>query len=160
MPKTRVNKSYLCICTVCNISFFTVRKKGVKFCSIKCLHKDEYQKNMLLPKWRLKKLLAMAKNRAKEKGLPFDLDLDHLLELWEQTDGSCPISGRKFNLEQIEQYTVNPNAPSIDRIVPKLGYVKENIRIVLYSINVALSEYGLEEFINLVNDISTHRKLA
>ena len=115
---------------------------------------------MLNYKWRLTKLLAMAKNRAKEKQIPFNLDIEFLINLWEETNGTCPISGRNFDLNQDVLYTVNINAPSIDRIVPALGYVKGNVRIVIYMVNVAMSEYGSEHFMKLIDDIVAIRNFT
>ena len=42
-------------------------------------------------------------------------------------------------------------APSLDRIIPEKGYVKGNVRIIVYQLNVALSEFGLEQFNNFIN---------
>jgi len=110
---------------------------------------------MLDYKWRLNKLLAAAKNRASTKDLPYNLTLDYLVDLWDKQEGVCPISKRKLDLAPYgEKGQVNPNAPSIDKIIPKLGYVEGNVRLVTYHINVALSEYGLEALIQLAKDVA------
>lgn len=155
----RIAKEYKCICRVCKTEFIGARRTAF-YCSSKCLSQADYKKNMLNYKWRLTKLLAMAKNRAKEKQVPFNLDAEFLINLWEETNGTCPISGRSFDLNQDASYTVNMNAPSIDRIVPSLGYVKGNVRIVIYMVNVAMSEYGSEHFMKLIDDIVAIRNFA
>lgn len=116
---------------------------NAKYCSKLCLGRNSYEQKMLTSEWRLSKLLAMAKNRATTKGHKFDLDLDCLLGLW---DGHCALSGIKLELGRFEKGTVHPYAPSIDRIEPSLGYTKGNVRIVCYQMNVAMSEFGLEQF--------------
>lgn len=111
---------------------------------------NNYEANMLKPSWRLNKLLAMAKNRAKTKELPFNITLEYLEELWEEGNGYCALSGIPIELGRAEFGKVHPYAPSIDREVPSLGYVKGNVRIVCYQMNVALSEFGLSQFEELV----------
>lgn len=112
---------------------------------------------MLDYKWRLKKLYAMAKNRARDKDVPFDIDMEHLLELW--GEGFCSLSGIPLELGRSERGKVHPYAPSLDRIKPELGYTKGNVRIVCYQMNIAISEFGLEqfeEFIKLYNTNGAH----
>lgn len=93
----------------------------------------------------------MAKNRARAKSLEFDLDRDHLISLWDDQDGCCALTGLKFELGATGiKGQVHPRAPSLDRITPSLGYVKGNIRLITYHMNVALSEFGVQEFENLV----------
>ena len=111
-----------------------------------------YNKHMLDYKWRMSKLLAMAKNRTSSKSIDFNLDVDYLINLYEKANGCCAITKRPFDLTRSSKGKVNPSAPSIDRIVPSLGYIKGNIRIILYHLNVALSEFGQEEFEKLIMD--------
>ena len=132
------------ICRSCGISY-TGKKKSM-YCSPKCGHKVFYNKNMLDPEWRLKKLLSMAKGRASDLNVPFDLDIEHLLWLWNLNNGHCEVSKIKLELDRSALGKVHPYAPSIDRIVPALGYTKCNVRIICYQANVAISEFGLEQF--------------
>ncbi len=108
---------------------------------------------MLDYKWRLAKLLAMAKNRAKEKEVPFNLTHEYLIQLWEENLGCCAVTGRLFDLEPSIKHTVNLNAPSIDRIVPSKGYTIDNVRLVVYVLNCAMGEYGLDELRKLSKDL-------
>lgn len=144
-----IPKRYEKVCKHCKKTFIGVSK--AMFCSQSCSHKDEYKVKSLEYKWRLGKLLAAAKNRARTKGLPFDLDLHHLITLWEENDGCCEVTGQPFDLGSWgNKGQVSPQAPSVDRIIPKLGYVKGNVRIITYHLNVALSDFGIEEFDKLI----------
>jgi hypothetical protein len=69
-------------------------------------------------------MLSGAKSRAKEKGLPFDLDLEFLRSIITDT---CPIFGFEFAWDNTRQ---SHDSPTLDRIVPELGYVKNNVRIL------------------------------
>lgn len=122
-----------------------------KFCCSKCLSRYEFISKSTEYKWRLGKLLAAAKNRARDKYLPFNLDLDYLISLWENNSGCCEVTGQQFDLESWgNKGQVSPQAPSIDRIVPKSGYIKGNVRIITYHLNVALSDFGIKEFEKLI----------
>lgn len=147
-PRTKSVK----ICNECGSSF--LGEPNSKYCSKLCLSRNEYSANMLKFEWRLRKILAGAKGRSKLSNLDFDIDLEYLIALWKDNEGKCVVSGRSFNLESYGEYgQVNPDAPSIDRIVPKQGYTKGNVRLVTYHVNVALSEYGLDSLIELSQDI-------
>lgn len=37
-------------------------------------------------------------------------------------------------------------APSIDRIIPHIGYIKGNVRLITYHMNISLSDFGEKEF--------------
>jgi len=102
-------------------------------------------------KRRLGKLTGMAKHRAKTKQLPYDIDKEYLWKLWEETEGCCALTGQPFDLASWGKHgQVNPRAPSVDRIAPSCGYVKGNVRLITYHMNVALSDFGVEEFETLV----------
>ena len=96
----------------------------------------------------------MAKNRAAEKNVPFDLTHEYLIQLWDENLGCCAVTGRLFDLEKSTEHSVNINAPSIDRIVPSKGYTKGNVRLVVYILNCAMGEYGLDELRNLAKDLA------
>ena len=95
----------------------------------------------------------MAKNRAKEKSVSFNLTHEHLIELWETNLGCCAVTGRVLELQQSDKGSVHMNAPSLDRIEPKKGYVQGNVRIVTYMLNMAMGEYGLDELRKLAKDL-------
>jgi len=92
----------------------------------------------------------MAENRAKTKDVPFDITPEYMLDLWNKTDGCCAVTGLTFDLDKSDKGKVNPYAPSIDRIKPSLGYTRGNVRLICYQLNLAISEYGLDQFDNLV----------
>lgn len=148
----KVRSKFDLVCPDCSTTFSTNSYRAIR-CK-PCAKSADYRKHMLDYKWRINKLIAMAKNRAKEKNLPFDLTKEYMIGLWDGTAGICPISDREFDLNSWgNKGQVNPNAPSIDRINPKLGYVQGNVRFVIYHINVAISEYGLDMFKALIKDV-------
>jgi hypothetical protein len=60
--------------------------------------------------------------RAKKFGVPFSLTLDSI-----QVPERCPVFG--FSL-QIGSGRPEYNSPTLDRIIPELGYVEQNVIVV------------------------------
>lgn len=144
------------VCHYCGEVYTCTSHRG-KYCSRKCLQKYRYEHSMLNPEWRLNRLVSMAKNRATTKQVPFDIDTNYMMELWSYQNGKCAVSGIDLDLIMSKEFTTNPEAPSIDRIVPNKGYVKGNVRIVCYQVNAALSEYGEEQLLKMCEAIVAFR---
>src|ERR1700738_5064705 len=81
--------------------------------------KTEYQKRRLTYPWL--NSLRGSKQRAKKEGIPFSLTRDWARERW---NGNCEVTGLPF----IFSTRRNPYlfSPSLDRIVPELGYAPDN----------------------------------
>lgn len=140
-------------CKTCNIIYKPTSGHSSYCIACRKSAADKYKECYLSVEFRIKKLLNAARHRALRVKVPFDIDMVFLIELWNKQDGICPISRRKLDLSAWgAKGQVNPNGPSIDRISPKLGYARENVRFVTYHINVAISEYGLEAFLQLCSD--------
>lgn len=88
-------------------------------------------------------LLGNAKARAAKAELPFSLSREWLAE--KLAAGVCELSGlpieRKPRSEALGSRT-HPFAPSLDRIIPALGYVEHNVRLTCFVVNQARSDYG------------------
>lgn len=87
-----------------------------------------YKRNLL---WRIKR-------RAEEKQLSFDLQIEDI-----QIPSHCPVLGIK--LEKGKGSGVKDYSPSLDRIVPFLGYVKGNVIVVSHKANRIKSDASLSE---------------
>lgn len=89
-------------------------------------HIKDYRKN----------LVRAAKHRAKNKNVPFDIT-------WEDLEliNVCPVLGIPIFTKTLN----NQNAPSIDRFIPKLGYVKENVFIISKRANTLKGDATINE---------------
>jgi hypothetical protein len=89
--------------------------------------------------------------RAKRKGVPFGLTLDFLLGMACDQEFRCALTGIEFYASNdCKGSRVDPYMPSIDRIVPKLGYVPGNVRLVVYAVNAMILDWGEEMFEQIV----------
>ena len=80
-------------------------------------------------------LLISAKHRAKKKKLPFNIDNKFLKKIYPKNN-MCPVLNVPFQLGFLNENKKNKDyAPSLDRIIPKKGYVKGNVIIVSNIVN-------------------------
>lgn len=84
-------------------------------------------------------MLMAAKARAKKANVPFDLtEKDIIVPTY------CPVFGVKLE-RSLGSRGGGPCSPSLDRIVPSLGYVPGNIVVVSLRANRAKSDLSAEE---------------
>ena len=83
------------------------------------------------------------KLRATESTIPCTITLQEIIEKLEATNGICPATGDLFNYDLIG--TANPYSPSLDQIVPGLGYTIENTQIVCWWYNAAKGDWFTDE---------------
>jgi hypothetical protein len=99
-------------------------------------------------------LIRHAKRRAKDRNLPFDLD-DYEEKVEERIQrGICEVTGLPLNLEGGRTW----DSPSIDRIVPKMGYLYSNIRIVSNAANGAMGDWGEQKILDMAKGILAKRQ--
>lgn len=102
-------------------------------------------------KWIKKDILNVrlitARARSKKMGYEFDLDLKVLYDIFNKQKGLCAYTGIPFN-NDIENFST-----SLDRINPLKGYIKENVQLVLYSINIMKNNFEEEFFIELCKKV-------
>lgn len=87
-------------------------------------------------------LFRQARDRAKKKDIPFDLTPEDI-----KIPEVCPVFGIPFVIGEplSGRRGPHPQAPSVDRVIPSLGYVKENIRIISYRANFIKTNATLSE---------------
>lgn len=90
-----------------------------------------------------------AKQRAKNKNLPFDLDQDYIRKLIPTT---CPVLGIPL-MNGI--HTFHDNSLSLDKIIPSKGYVKGNVCVISDRANRLKRDATLDELKKLVYYLET-----
>jgi hypothetical protein len=93
-------------------------------------------------------LLCSARVRAKKKNIPFDIDVSDIV-----VPTHCPVLGIPIFVTMRENQETKrnlPNSPSLDRIQPKLGYVRGNVQVISWRANDLKKDATLEELKALV----------
>lgn len=96
---------------------------------------------------RAKNLLKSAQRRSGKFNEPLDLDENFILEKLEK--GYCEVTGLKFDFDSPIDTCKNPYSPSIDRIDPNIGYIKSNVRIVIWQYNLMKGELTDDQLLGL-----------
>lgn len=90
-------------------------------------------------------MFRRAKHRAKKFNLPFHITLDDIV-----IPETCPIFGTPL---QVAVGRHNNSSPALDKVIPELGYVKGNIRVISQRANVLKRDASLEELQMLVDGL-------
>ena len=141
------------ICHQCAIEF-NPSPRQIKFCSSKCQQKygrlrhynknpeAYFQKRLRENSDWSKRSIYRIKSRAKKYGIPFDLEASDIL-----LPDVCPVLGIPLVFTHLSGKPTGyrPNAPSVDRVVPSLGYTKGNVKVISAKANLLKNDGTIEE---------------
>ncbi len=83
-----------------------------------------------------KETWSRARKRARKLGIPFDLDVSDIV-----MPSHCPVLGIPLVVGQGR----SDNSPSLDRIIPAVGYVAGNVRVISDRANRLKGRYNLDD---------------
>ena len=111
--------------------------------------KQEYNREYLKTNVEMS-MWHSCKKRAKKGDLPFDLTIEDL-----EVPEKCPILGLELKAGNDSSREISP---SLDRIVPELGYVKGNIRVISLRANRLKSDASIEELEAILKYMKEHER--
>ena len=91
-------------------------------------------------------LMERARNRAKVKGILFTIEYTDVV-----IPDVCPILG--IPLFRNEGGKPSANSPSLDRVIPELGYVPGNICVISHRANTIKNDATAEELLAVIEYI-------
>jgi hypothetical protein len=148
-------------CSVCKelkpLSCFGIRKSGGDGLNYRCKNcqskssRDSRSKNPM--KTQIGTMVKKAKERSREKEIPFDIDIEYLMSI---ATSHCPIFNvpLEWSCFRSNKKGPLPNSPSLDRIVPNRGYVKGNVWIISHRANTIKSNASHEELALVAKAVS------
>lgn len=90
---------------------------------------------------RVQYLLQRLKSKAKQINVPFNLTLADV-----NVPDTCPVLGIPLSFGKAsDDNGWRDNSPSVDRIIPTLGYVKGNVIVISYRANRIKNDASVEE---------------
>ena len=98
---------------------------------------------------RAKIFLRNAKNSANKRKQEFSLEINDIVNFWNEQNKICAYSGLEMSLEAGKLTTV-----SIERIDSKIGYTKDNTILVCQAINRMKSDFSYEDFYMLCQSVT------
>jgi hypothetical protein len=136
-----------------SVKFFDIKKKGVLDSKCKnCQKKNRIKyKNKLRnnPEEYCKKLVVHLKHRAKKCGVPFNIDTGYLYNILQNQGLKCFYTGVNLDFTKVIKDRSRPHNlfPSVDRLIPSKGYVKDNLVWSTYYVNRMKSDLSFTDFI-------------
>ncbi|RPH64973.1 MAG: hypothetical protein EHM89_00090 [Acidobacteria bacterium] len=101
--------------------------------------------------WWLTETFRAARVRARREGFPFDHEIPDLV-----LPDICPVLGIEI-FYYAKRGKHAPNSPSLDRIVPDLGYVASNLRVISNRANTLKNNATLDEMRRVLADMERLR---
>ena len=93
-------------------------------------------------------MLSRAKNRSEEKNVPFNITKEDIVFV-----EICPLLNIPLNWEGGPR---DKSTPSLDRVIPELGYVKGNVRIISNLANMMKSYASAQELLTFSKNINKY----
>lgn len=97
-----------------------------------------------------RRVLSGAKSRAKKLGIPFALTLADVA-----VPERCPVLGIKLS-RKVGKGHGSDSSPSVDRVIPALGYTPGNVRVISFRANTLKRDGALEELEAVVDYIKAN----
>lgn len=99
--------------------------------------------------FKKKLIIGNIKGSCERKGIPFELTVDNVV--WNTV---CPVFG--CELDYFTRGKPGPNAASIDKIVPSLGYIPSNVVVISHRANQIKTNASIHELEQVLNYLRKH----
>lgn len=105
-------------------------------------------------------IVYAARQRAKVRGIQCSITTKSIIDMMQQQDFECAVSGIKLSMKRIQGRGAfcRPYAPSIDRIDPNGGYVQENVRVTSRIANFSMNQWGEGPLVKMLAAFRGHPK--
>lgn len=98
-----------------------------------------------------KRMVVRLRYKSRKNGIPFDITVADI-----PVPTHCPVFGTELILGGVDGYK-DWNSPSVDRIVPDLGYVKGNVRVISARANTIKNNATSAELRLLADYVDAHK---
>lgn len=119
-------------CTECGAMFEKTKRDTMRICK-QCNTERVKAQSDVSKMWR------RAKNRSVERGMAFDIEKSDIV-----IPTHCPILGTELK-SHAGSSGGRYNSPSLDKIIPELGYVKGNIQVISDRANKMKADASIKE---------------
>jgi hypothetical protein len=97
--------------------------------------------------------LRKARKRSQKRRVPFNIDKDYLIDLFEKQNGRCYYSGLNLNMVKEDRLINDPMKMSLDCIDPDRGYTIGNVVWCAYCVNVFKQKMSVNQMIDICGGI-------
>ena len=93
--------------------------------------------------------ISLAKRNSKRNPeREFNIDADYMYEVWKKQEGMCALTGCKLLIKKGSQLAL-----SMDKIIPKLGYVRGNMQWTCWAANRAKGDMSMNDFVGMCKSV-------
>lgn len=93
-------------------------------------------------------IFNMARRRCKRNNIPININVDYIASVY-PANNKCPL----LDIELIKsKKAISKNSPTLDRIIPSLGYIEGNVMFISNKANLAKRNLSLDEMKILLNN--------
>lgn len=124
---------------------------GVCYDCVMESNKRWYDKNKTDIEWRKKHLFKSLKNRAKANGIPFNLEYEDI-----QWPEKCPVFDVVLQYDTIDK--AQNDSASFDKVIPELGYIKGNVRIISHRANWLKQDSTIQQLEKIIRYMKEHNE--
>jgi isopropylmalate/homocitrate/citramalate synthase len=138
-PEKRVKTGRRIICKRCDADAKKLKddqkrkENSVEYYSKKREYHREYNREYKRRERLEKSMYYSAKARSKKHNIPFEISISDII-----IPEKCPIL-------QVKMYSRSEYAPSLDQIIPGIGYTKNNIMVISKKANLMKSNASMHE---------------
>lgn len=90
--------------------------------------------------------LSKTKYRAKISNIKFDLTFEYMLDLWNNQNGLCALTGTPMTVKAGLGHL--PTTASTDKICSNGGYTVGNVRFICQAVNMMRQNFTDKEFVD------------
>jgi hypothetical protein len=133
------------------------RKRYAETEGLEVKQREQRRKELHPLKVRCQLLRSGMRDRSKTKAIEFDNDLFTVKYLMDSLlkNPNCRCCGKKLDLSFKENKKFNDDSPSIDRVNPDKGYVKDNVAILCWRCNKHKQGSNSDELRKIANFIDS-----
>ena len=110
----------------------------------RCRTRAEYKLQNNSPSDYLRNIVAKAKYGAKKRDLAWDINIDQVMQIWDEQNGRCALSGVLMQAAKDGKGRKDLNV-SLDRIDQDKGYLFNPRNVQLVCLRVNLMKHDMEE---------------
>lgn len=143
------------LCVECRQKYQYKRYAGLRCTTCHLNRRKLVRKRPLTTEQWITMTTNTIKHRSKKSS---DLDVDYMVQLWNQQSGKCYYSGLKMRIHQYGEKR-HPLSPSVDRIDSSKGYIKGNIVWSSWICNAGKSSLSVQEYIKICRMVSEKWKM-
>ena len=149
-------------CYHCGTEISSTRRADAKYCSNVCANRIRnnryywnHQDEMRRRRWMhnsdvARRILTRVRSKAKHNNIPCNIELSDIV-----VPTHCPVLGLELKPNPGKGSGFHPDSPSLDRINPKLGYIKGNVRVISSRANLLKSDATPEELRLVLKDLES-----